>query len=398
MPETDSFSYASPAAQLVAYEFARRFEGTYRIFRAPGRVNLIGEHTDYNEGFVMPAALGFYTYVAVGNRSDRRLSVYSLDFNETVDLDIAALPPGPTGHWSDYVRGVAAVLQAHGLAIAGASLVIKGEIPIGAGLSSSAAIEVSTAFALLAAAGAHLDRGKIASLCQRAEHEYAGTQCGIMDQFISIFGQANHALLLDCRTLAYEPVPIPDSVRIVICNSMVKHELAGGEYNRRRADCEEGVKLLRRNLPTVRALRDVDMRQLEQYSGDMPERIYRRCRHVVSENARTQEASVALKNDDLRLFGKLMYASHVSLRDDYEVSCPELDLLVELAAQCGGVFGARMTGGGFGGCTVNLVVAEAVESFSSEISQQYQRATGKKPEIYVGTASDGAAEVGAQQA
>jgi galactokinase len=398
MEETDSFNYANSAAQLVAYEFTRSFQGRCRVFRAPGRVNLIGEHTDYNDGFVMPAALGFYTYAAVGTCSDRRLSVYSLDFDETAELKIDALVPGPTGHWSDYVRGVAAVLRAHGVDIRGANLVIKGEVPMGAGLSSSAAIEVSTAFALLAAAEAHLDRREIASVCQRAEHEYAGTQCGIMDQFISCFGQANHALLLDCRTLAYETLPIPDAARIVICNSMVKHELAGGEYNRRRADCEAGVQLLQSNLPNVRALRDVDLRQLNQYSAEMPERIYRRCRHVVSEIARTLEAAAALKSGDLGLFGRLMYASHDSLRDDYEVSCHELDLLVELASKCSGVFGARMTGGGFGGCTVNLVAAEAVESFSSGIAQQYREATGKKPEIYVGTASDGAEEVGAQPA
>ena len=398
MEETDSLNYATPAAQLVAHEFARRFRVPCRVFRAPGRVNLIGEHTDYNDGFVMPAALGFYTYVAVGARSDRRLSVYSLDFDETVDLEIDALAPGRTGHWSDYVRGVAAGLRARGVHSGGANLVIKGEVPIGAGLSSSAAIEVSTAVALLSTAAAHLERREIAAVCQRAEHEYAGAQCGIMDQFISCFGQANHALLLDCRTLAYEPLPIPESVRIVICNSMVKHELAGGEYNRRRADCEAGVQILQRKLPNVRALRDIDLQQLNQYSAEMPERIYRRCRHVVTEDARTLEAAGALKSADLGRFGRLMQASHASLRDDYEVSCRELDLLVELAGKCGGVFGSRMTGGGFGGCTVNLVAAVAVNSFSSEIAQQYQKATGKTPEIYVGTASDGAGEVGAQPA
>lgn len=368
------------------------------MFRAPGRVNLIGEHTDYNDGFVMPAALDFCTYVAVGTRGDRMLSVHSLDFDETVDLEMDALRSGPTGHWSDYVRGVAAVLRAHGVAIAGANFVIKGEVPIGAGLSSSAAIEVATALAVLAASGTHLARREVAAVCQRAEHEYAGTQCGIMDQFISCFGQVNHALLLDCRTLDYEALPIPDSVRIVICNSMVKHELAGGEYNRRRADCESGAQLLQGFYPNVRALRDVDLQQLKQYAGQMPERIYRRCRHVVSENARTLEAAAALKKGDLGLFGKLMYASHVSLRDDYEVSCPELDLLVELAGGHGGVIGARMTGGGFGGCTVNLLEAEAVESFHSSIAHRYQMATGKEPAIYVCAASDGAGEVGAQSA
>jgi galactokinase len=394
MDDTDSFKHAIPAAQRVAQEFARRFHGPCRVFRAPGRVNLIGEHTDYNDGFVMPAALGFYTYAAVGKRSDRMLTVHSLDFDETVEFDIGMLAKGPTGHWSDYPRGVAAVLRARGVPVAGTNLVIKGEVPIGAGLSSSAALEVSTALAVLAAAGADLDRHELAAVCQRAEHEYAGTRCGIMDQFISCFAQASHALLLDCRTLAYEPLPIPDTVRIVICNSMVKHELAAGEYNRRRVDCEAGVLFLQRHVASVRALRDVDMRQLEQYSVEMPERIYRRCRHVISENARTQEAAAALMCGDLSLFGELMYASHASLRDDYEVSCSELDLLVELAGKCGGVLGSRMTGGGFGGCTVNLVEAAAVEAFQREIAQRYQAETGKQPEIYVCAASDGAGEVG----
>ncbi len=398
MEDTDFFKHAAPVAQRVTREFARRFRGPCRVFRAPGRVNLIGEHTDYNDGFVMPAALGFYTCAAVGPRSDGRLTIYSVDFDETVDIEIDALAQGPTGHWSDYLRGVAAVLRARGVPVAGANLVIKGEVPIGAGLSSSAAIEVSTALALLAAAGAHLDRREIAAVCQRAEHEYVGTRCGIMDQFISCFGQAGHALLLDCRTLAYEPVPIPDTVRIVICNTMVKHELAGGEYNRRRADCEAGVQLLQRHVPKVRALRDVDMQQLERYSGEMPERTYRRCRHVVSENARTQEAAAALKNGDLSLFGKLMYASHASLRDDYEVSCRELDLLVDLGAKCDGVFGARMTGGGFGGCSVNLVEAGAVDTFQHDIARWYQTETGRPPEIYVCAASDGAGEVGPNSA
>ena len=390
----DPFTDSNPTAQIVVREFTHRFPDSCRVFRAPGRVNLIGEHTDYNDGFVMPAALGFYTYAAIGARSDRRLTVYSLDFEETVEMEIDALANGPSGHWSDYVRGVAAILRESGVAVGGANLVIKGEVPIGAGLSSSAAIEVSTALALLAIAKVQLDRREIAAICQRAEHKYAGTQCGIMDQFISCFGQAHCALLLDCRTLAYETLPISDSVRIVICNSMVKHELAGGEYNRRRADCEAGVQFLQNKLTNVRALRDVDLVQLNQYCGEIPERIYRRCRHVVSEDARTLEAAVALKSGNMDLFGSLMYASHASLRDDYEVSCPELDLLVELASKCSGVFGSRMTGGGFGGCTVNLVATEKVEAFRYEMEHGYRIAAGKKPDIYVCAASDGAGEVG----
>ena len=394
MEDTESLAPITSSALIVAREFRRRFDRACRVFRAPGRVNLIGEHTDYNDGFVMPAALDLCTYIAVGTRRDRTLTVHSRDVNETVAFDLNALSVGPSGHWADYVRGVAAVLQARGVAITGANLVVAGDVPIGGGLSSSAAIEVATALALLAVADVSLDRREIAGVCQRAEHEYAGTKCGIMDQFISCLGQANHTLLLDCRSLDYDPLPIPCGVCIVICNTKVKHELAGGEYNLRRADCEAGVQFLRRDLPGIHALRDVNPSQLQRFSAEIPERIYRRCRHVVSENARTLDAAAALKSGDLGRFGELMYASHASLRDDYEVSCPELDLLVELAHKSAGVFGARMTGGGFGGCTVNLVETSAVESFQVEVARRYQEATGKQPAIYVCAASDGAGEVG----
>ena len=378
---------------LVAHQFRELYGEPIGVFRAPGRVNLIGEHTDYNDGFVMPAALEFYTYVAAGPRTDRELSVYSIDFKETKCFHLDDLAGGPTGHWSDYVRGVADVVNASGDPIRGANLVIKGEVPIGAGLSSSAALEVATALALLANSGLTWSRVDVAKACQRAEHEYAGTKCGIMDQFISCCARANHALLLDCRSLEYELLRIEDRVRIVICNTMVKHALAGGEYNRRRADCEAGVRFLQRYLPDIRALRDVSPSQLAEYGVGLPPETYRRCQHVISENARVLEAAQALKDGDLLRFGVLMYASHASLRDDYEVSCKELDLMVELARKCGGVYGARMTGGGFGGCTVNLVDANAVEEFKAAIAGDYNDATGLHPEIYVCTAADGAAEV-----
>ena len=378
---------------LVAHRFRELYGEPIGVFRAPGRVNLIGEHTDYNDGFVMPAALEFYTYVAAGPRTDRELSVYSIDFDETKCFHLDDLAGGPTGHWSDYVRGVADVVNASGDPIRGANLVIKGEVPIGAGLSSSAALEVATVLALLANSGLTWGRVDVAKACQRAEHEYAGTKCGIMDQFISCCARANHALLLDCRSLEYELLRIEDRVRIVICNTMVKHELAGGEYNRRRADCEAGVRFLQRYLPDIRALRDVSPSQLAEYGVGLPPETYRRCQHVISENARVLEAAQALKDGDLLRFGVLMYASHASLRDDYEVSCKELDLMVELARECSGVYGARMTGGGFGGCTVNLVDANAVEEFKAAIAGDYNDATGLHPEIYVCTAADGAAEV-----
>jgi len=381
------------SARLVADEFRNRYGTHPLVFFAPGRVNLIGEHTDYNDGFVMPCALGFRTYVAVGARRDRILKVFSFDLGDTSTIDLNNPGSGPTGHWTDYVRGVAAVLRSRGIDLRGAKLIIKGDVPIGAGLSSSAAIEVATALALLGVSGTSLERREIAEICQRAEHEYAGTNCGIMDQFIACFGSKDHALLLDCCSLESEPLPLPEQVRIVICNTMVKHELAGGEYNKRRADCEAGVRILRQSLPHIRALRDIDASELNQFASAMPERIFRRCRHVVRENARVLESAEALKQHNLKRFGELMYSSHISLRDDYEVSCRELDIMVESASQCTGVWGARMTGGGFGGSTVNLVEADALAAFQTEVSQKYQAGTGIEPAIYVCSAAEGAGEI-----
>jgi len=373
--------------------FAELYGDKPRVFRAPGRVNLIGEHTDYNDGFVMPAAIEFYTFAAIGPRADSKLSVYSDNFSEAVEFDLDRIDRGPTGHWSDYVRGVAGVLLTKGIKLHGANLVLRGEVPIGAGLSSSAAIEVAAANALLANSGVEMDRAEVARVCQKAEHEYAGTMCGIMDQFIACFGQRQHALMLDCRSLSYQLLPLDDNVRLVICNTNVKHELAGGEYNLRRASCEDGVRILRQHLPAIRALRDVTPEDLEKFAGEIPETTYRRCRHVVSEDVRVEEAARALLRGDMKEFGVLMAESHRSLRDDYEVSCAELDAMVEIASAIDGVYGARMTGGGFGGCTVNLVRANAVEAFTSTIKREYQRATNLAADVYVCSAAEGAGEV-----
>jgi galactokinase len=380
---------ATSATSALREKFQERFHSESKIFRAPGRVNLIGEHTDYNDGFVMPAAIGFYTHVAVGPRTDRKICVYSVNFDEQIEFELDALKPGPTGHWSDYVRGVAGVLHQK-RPLRGANLVIRGDVPIGSGLSSSAAIEVSTGLALTQNSGINLDRATMARVAQQAEHEYAGAMCGIMDQFISCFGLAGHALMLDCRSLAFDPLPISSDVRIVICNTKVKHSLAGGEYNERRRDCEAGVRHLQRWLPNIRALRDVTLAQLEQFGRDLPEVTYRRCRHVISEDERVLAAAAALKRGNLAEFGTLMAQSHASLRDDYEVSCKELDAMVDIASKLDGVYGARMTGGGFGGCTVNLVQAPRVEEFKRAVAPQYERATGLVPEIYVCWAAEGA--------
>jgi galactokinase len=391
--ETSPANVRHSTTEVLVSEFRTRHGELHGVFRAPGRVNLIGEHTDYNDGFVMPAALGFYCYVAAGSRSDHVLHVDSIDFQESCEFRLEDKPAGPTGHWSDYVRGVAAVMASRNVPVAGTNLVIKGEVPVGSGLSSSAAVEVATAMALLGMSGIDLDRREIASICQEAEHRYAGTKCGIMDQFISCFGQAKHALLLDCRSLDFTHLLIDDRVRLVICNTMVKHELASGEYNRRRSECEQGVRFLQQFLPQVRALRDVTLQQLERHGKQMSEVTYRRCRHVISEDSRVLAAAEALKQNDLRQFGLLMNDSHESLRDDYEVSCRELDILVAAARDCRGVYGARMTGGGFGGCTVNLVQAGAVDEFRISVLRAYQRVTGLMPQIYVCAAAEGAGEI-----
>jgi galactokinase len=373
--------------------FRELFGADARVYRAPGRVNLIGEHTDYNDGFVLPAALGFATWVAAAPRTDRRLVIHSENFSERMEFDLDDTSARARHHWSDYVRGVAVTLEQSGYRLRGANLLIRGEVPIGAGLSSSAAIEVAVGYALLDAAEYPIDRVALAQLCQRAENEFVGLRCGIMDQFIACCGRAGQALLLDCRSLEYRLLPLPDEARLVICNTMVKHSLATGAYNQRRAECEAGVQQLRQFLPAVQALRDVSLTELAQHGRDLPELIARRCRHVISENARVLVSAAALTQGDWAAFGQLMNESHRSLRDDYEVSCDELDLLVRLANGIEGVYGARMTGGGFGGCTINLVQAETVHEFERFVAQEYQRATGHLPEIYVCAAADGAGQV-----
>lgn len=373
--------------------FAELYGTNPTIYRAPGRVNLIGEHTDYNDGFVMPAALNLYTYVAVSPRPNRRLRIYSDDLREACDLDLDSIRPGKSGHWSDYVRGVAGVLESSGYKLRGADLAIVSEVPLGAGLSSSAALEVSTAWALLTNSGINFDRNAIPKICQQAEHLYPETKCGIMDQFISCHGRAGHALMLDCRSLDFHLLPLPGQVRLMVCNTMVRHEHASGGYNTRRRECEEGLQALKQVLPEIRALRDVTVDALEQHRGRLSPVIYRRVRHVVRENERVRMAATALRAADIAKLGKLMADSHCSLRDDYEVSIPELDLMVELAKDQEGVYGARMTGGGFGGCTINLVDSAHAEEVRRNLVHNYEAKTGLRPTITICEASDGAEAV-----
>jgi galactokinase len=363
--------------------------GGARIYRAPGRVNLIGEHTDYNDGFVMPAAIDLCTWVAIEPRDDRKLHIHSEEFSDSVVFDLDEPNPRARGHWSDYVRGVAVTLERAGYSLRGADITIRSSVPIGAGLSSSAAIEVATGYAMLETAGIEIDRIELAKLCEQAENEFVGMRCGIMDQFISCCGKAGTVLMLDCRSLEYRLLPLPEDVRLVICNTMVRHELGSSEYNTRRAECEAGVQHFAKLLPDIQALRDVTVNDLERCGHVLNEVIYKRCRHVITENARVMEATAALERGDLDAFGDLMAQSHRSLRDDYAVSCAELDTMVDLATRIEGVFGARMTGGGFGGCTINLVKADSVAEFKRTVARGYEQATGLAPEIFVCSTADG---------
>lgn len=382
-------------AKLLAAKFKSRFGDWPQVYRAPGRVNLIGDHTDYNSGFVLPAAIGFYCWAAISRRADDDFVIFSENLQETVILRDGQDPDDALAKWSRYPQGVIRELRNSGYEIGGSNIYISSDVPMGAGLSSSAAIEVSTAYALLGLFGHRIELLRVALLCQKAENDFAGTRCGIMDQFASCHGQAQQALFLDCRSLVYRKIRIPDAFRLVICNTMVQHALGSNDsqYNTRREECEEGVRRLCKVLPSVRALRDVALGQLEQHRELLSDTIYKRCRHVITENDRVKQTASALETDDRPRMKELMHASHVSLRDDYEVSCPELDLMVNLATRQEGLCGSRMTGAGFGGCTVNVVVDDFVEEFQTRVSTGYLAETGRRPEIYICQASDGAGAI-----
>ena len=379
---------------LFLESFKERFAGTPRVFRAPGRVNLIGEHTDYNDGFVMPFAIDRETLTAGVPRSDRIINVAALDVKEEASIDLDSPPVKHRGTWVDYVEGTARSLADRSHLGTGADIVFSSTVPIGSGLSSSAALETSIGFALLSLAGIEIDRRDLAFAAQSAEHDFVGTRSGIMDQFTSCFARAGHSMLLDCRSLEIKQIPLAiECSMIAVCNTGVKHRLASSEYNRRREECEEGVRLLKQKNPKIKSLRDVTVSDIDSNGCDLPDEIARRCRHVVTENERTLAAADALQGGDPQTVGWLMYESHRSLRDDYEVSCPELDTLVEAASKIDGVYGARMTGGGFGGCTVNFIREESFGEFSKEISTRYAERYQNEPEIYAFMAADGASEV-----
>src|ERR1039457_6952676 len=367
-----------------------RFHAEPAIFVAPGRVNLIGEHTDYAEGFVMPAAIDFATLAGISPRSDGKIVIYSENYAEERTFELAALPTKAGKHWTDYPLGVVAILAGEGHAIPGFSLSLWGDVPLGSGLSSSAALEVATALAVLSLIGVSYPGPVLARLCQRAENEFVGANCGIMDQFISVNGKENHALLLDCRDLSYKLAPIPDHVALVIANTMVKHSVAGGDYPTRRRESEAACAVIASHRPGVPFLRDATLEDLEKWGHEMAPKSYLRAKHVISENLRTQAACAALLRGDMKELGRLMAEAHRSYSQDFEGSCAEADAMVALAPDLPGLIGARLTGGGVGGCTVNLVEQNDAAAFAWALGERYAAKTGIVPEIHICHASDGA--------
>ena len=375
-------------------KFADIYDGEPRVFRAPGRVNLIGEHTDYNDGFVLPMAIDREAAAAIVPREDRKFRVYTANFDESADFDLDIPYAGERGRWINFIEGMARILESKGKRLKGADIVIWSDIPSGAGLSSSAALEIVVGLAMLSVSGEEIDRTLLARSGQQTEHDYVGAKVGIMDQFASANASEGHALLLDCRSLAFENVPLDTSeVAIVICDTNVKHDLATSAYNTRREECGHAVELLKEKLPNITHLRDVSVEDFEKFESLLSEPVRSRARHVVTENERTLRAGEALKQNDLVEFGRLMWESHHSLRDDYEVSSPELDTLVEIAKNSEGVLGSRMTGGGFGGSTVSLVRRSDIDRFLETMNNNYKKVHGREITSVVSEPAAGANEV-----
>ncbi len=367
-----------------------RFQAAPAVFVAPGRVNLIGEHTDYAEGFVMPAAIDFATLAGISPRTDGRIVLYSENYGEERSYEASSLPAHATQHWSDYPLGVVAILAGEGHRIPGFSLSLWGDVPLGSGLSSSAAVEVATALAVGSLVGAAYPGPVLARLCQRAENEFVGASCGIMDQFISANGQQDHALLLDCRDLCVRLAPIPAPVALVIANTMVKHSGAGGDYTTRRAEVEAACAVINGHRGSVPFLRDATLDDLERWGHEMTPASLKRARHVVSENLRTVAAAEALAENNLTELGRLMAEAHWSYSREFEGSCAEADAMVELAQDLPGLIGARLTGGGFGGCTINLVEQGQAAAFASALAGRYAARFAIQPQIHICHASKGA--------
>jgi galactokinase len=368
------------------------------LFRAPGRVNIIGEHTDYNDGLVLPTTTALYTTVAAAARTDRVVRVDSREMQDIQSFDLDHIEFGDEPTWIDYVKGVAAELRANGVKLIGADLVIESEIPLGGGLSSSASFELAVATALLKICGASLRKPVIVKLCRRAENRYAHVRCGIMDQYAIACCERNMAMLLDCRSLAIQQVEIPETVRLLVIDSGVKRRLSKSDYNRRADECVEAVDLLAREIPELISLRDANMKMVKSRKHLLGDTLYRRCRHVVNENQRVREAFAALQRGDIEILGQLISASHASLRDDFEVSCDEVEQLVAIADRCTGVLGSRMVGAGFGGCVLALARAADSNEAVREIRREYEKVSGEEPWTHVVQAAEPATAIGNEEA
>ena len=373
----------------IKTSFLQKFGEDSTVFRSPGRVNILGEHTDYNEGFVLPAAIDKSIYIAISKRADDIINLYAVDFDEAITADIKNVQKSTT-QWPNYILGVVDQLQKKGFSLTGFNVVIDGDVPIGAGLSSSAAVECATIFALNNIFELGLSRLDMVPLAQKAEHVFAGVNCGIMDQFASMFGKKDHVIKLDCRSLDYEYVPFKlDGYKIILLNTNVKHNLASSEYNTRRQQCEQGVSLIAKHHPAIRSLRDVTIDMLRKYVEPIDPLIYKRCKYVVTENERLLGACEDLKRGDINALGKKMYDTHHGLSYFYSVSCKELDFLVSYVSKIPAVAGARMMGGGFGGCTINLVKEEAIDTLVKDISAAYAEAMGLPLTAHIASIENG---------
>lgn len=375
--------------EIVRNKFKQFFDDEPLLFRSPGRVNLIGEHTDYNDGFVLPAAIDKDIVFGISSRNDEQISLYSIDYNEEIKSEIGAIKKSEKS-WANYLLGVIDQLNKNGKKINGFNCVFGGDIPIGSGLSSSAAIEAGLAFALDHIYDLKSDKIELVKLAQKAENEFVGVQCGIMDQFINLFGKGNLVLRLDCRSLGFEYFPFnSDDYKIILFDTHVKHSLASTEYNLRRRQCEEGVKVLQYHFPEIKNLRDVKKGQLHEHQNEFNEKVFDRCLYVIEENERVEKACEYLNKNNFENFGLEMISSHEGLREKYEVSCRELDYLVEVSSVQDGVLGSRMMGGGFGGCTINLIKNDYVDDAIKIISEEYRITFGKEPGVYVCKIVDG---------
>ncbi len=365
--------------EFVRTEFARMFAGTPRLFQAPGRINIIGEHTDYNGGWVLPAAVDLGTFAAMAPRGDKLLRVHLHHEHHTHDIALNALEKGRPGDAVEYVKAVAWALQEEGLELAGCDVLIAGTIPLGGGLSSSASLESVLAWLLLDRVEMEVERSSVARICQRAEVEFVGVKCGIMDQFAIALGARQHAMLLNCTSLDFEHIPLPEAAQFLVVNSGVQRQLRTSEYHTRKAQCAEAVKVLSDVFPGLQSLAELNLQQLVEHQHILENTLFQRARHVVSENHRVHQAARALQSSDLQQLGLLLNDSHASLRDDYAVSCAELDQLADIASNCPAVLGARMMGAGFGGCTINLVEPNRMDEAMDIIGSEYGQVLGSIP-------------------